>query len=57
MDERRIRMLILHGAIVLFLGLLAGMIIIRTILSWTTFLEISGRWPWKKTKGSPSSTT
>jgi len=29
------------------LGLLAGMIIIRTILGWTTVLEISGRWPWQ----------
>lgn len=30
------------------LGLLAGMIVIRTILGWTTVLEISGRWPWQK---------
>ena len=30
------------------LGLLAGMIVIRTILGWTTTLEISGRWPWQK---------
>jgi len=30
------------------LGLLAGMIVIRTILGWTTALEISGRWPWQK---------
>ena len=29
------------------LGLLAGMIIIRTMLSWTTALEINGRWPWQ----------
>jgi len=29
------------------LGLLAGMIVIRTILGWTTALEISGRWPWQ----------
>lgn len=39
------------------LGLLAAMIVIRTILGWTTALEISGRWPWQKPKGSPSSTT
>ena len=30
------------------LGLLVGMIVIRTILGWTTTLEISGRWPWQK---------
>ena len=30
------------------LGLLAGMIVIRTILGWTTTLEINGRWPWQK---------
>ena len=30
------------------LGLLAMMIGIRTILSWTTVLEMSGRWPWQR---------
>ena len=30
------------------LGLLAGMIVIRTMLGWTTALEISGHWPWQK---------
>ena len=30
------------------LGLLAGMIVIRTILGWTTALEINRRWPWQK---------
>ena len=30
------------------IGLLAAMIIIRTILGWTTVLEISGRWPWQR---------
>ena len=30
------------------LGLLAGMIVIRTILGWTTVLEINGRWPWQR---------
>jgi uncharacterized membrane protein len=29
-------------------SLLAGMIIIRTILGWTTVLEVSGRWPWQR---------
>ena len=36
------------------LGLLAGMIIIRTILGWTTFVEISGRWQWQKVPASPT---
>jgi len=31
------------------LGLLAITIVIRTILSWTTMLEMNGRWPWQKT--------
>jgi len=30
------------------LGLLAVMVAVRTILGWTTVLEISGRWPWQK---------
>ena len=30
------------------LGLLAVMIAIRTILSWTMVLEVTGRWPWQK---------
>jgi uncharacterized membrane protein len=29
------------------LGILAAMIAIRTILGWTMFVEISGRWPWQ----------
>jgi uncharacterized membrane protein len=29
-------------------GLLATMIIIRTMLGWTTVLEVSGRWPWQR---------
>jgi uncharacterized membrane protein len=33
------------------LGLLALMIVIRTILSWTTVLETSGHWPWQKAPG------
>jgi uncharacterized membrane protein len=27
------------------LGLLAGLVIVRTFLSWTLILEIEGRWP------------
>lgn len=40
------------------LGLLAGMIVIRTMLGWTTALEISGRWPWQKQRpeAAPSQT-
>ena len=28
-------------------GLLAGMIAVRTILSWTVVLEMDGHWPWQ----------
>jgi uncharacterized membrane protein len=28
------------------LGLLAGLVIVRTFLSWTLVLEIEGHWPW-----------
>lgn len=30
------------------LGLLAGLVLIRTFLSWTLVLEIDGRWPWRR---------
>jgi len=36
------------------LGVLAAMIVIRTILGWTTTLEINGRWPWQKPKANSS---
>jgi uncharacterized membrane protein len=29
------------------LGLLAGLVLVRTFLSWTLALEIDGRWPWQ----------
>ena len=29
------------------LGLLAGLVVVRTFLSWTLVLEIEGRWPWR----------
>jgi uncharacterized membrane protein len=29
------------------IGHLAGMIAVRTILSWTMVLEMDGRWPWQ----------
>lgn len=28
------------------LGLLAGLVVVRTFLNWTLVLEIEGRWPW-----------
>lgn len=28
------------------LGLLAGLVLVRTFLSWTLVLEIEARWPW-----------
>jgi uncharacterized membrane protein len=30
------------------LGLLAGLVDVRTFLSWTLVLEIEGRWPWQR---------
>jgi uncharacterized membrane protein len=30
------------------LGLLAGLVVVRTFLSWTLILEIEGRWPWQR---------
>ena len=30
------------------LGLLAGLVVVRTFLSWTLVLEIEGRWPWQQ---------
>jgi uncharacterized membrane protein len=30
------------------LGLLAGLVLVRTFLSWTLVLEIEGRWPWHR---------
>ena len=29
------------------LGLLAGLVVVRTFLTWTLELEIEGRWPWQ----------
>jgi uncharacterized membrane protein len=33
---------------VMSLALLAGLVLIRTFLSWTLVLEIEGRWPWAR---------
>ena len=37
------------------LGLLAGLVLVRTFLSWTLVLEIEGRWPWKRELLMPTS--
>jgi uncharacterized membrane protein len=36
------------------LSLLAGLVLIRTFLSWTLVLEIDGRWPWQRETAAPS---
>jgi uncharacterized membrane protein len=36
------------------IGLLAGMIAVRTIIGWTMALEIDGHWPWQKEYRNPS---
>jgi uncharacterized membrane protein len=39
------------------LGLLAGLVVVRTFLNWTLVLEIEGHWPWQRqlmpTNGGP----
>ena len=37
------------------MGLLAAMIVVRTVLGWTTVLEVSGRWPWQSARSPTSS--
>src|SRR5262249_23493866 len=39
---------IAHELSVMSLGLLAGLVFVRTFLSWTLVLEIEGRWPWQR---------
>ena len=36
------------------LGLLAGLVLVRTFLSWTLILEIEGRWPWQREPAAPA---
>ena len=36
------------------LGVLAGLVMVRTFLSWTLSLEIEGRWPWQNESRSSS---
>ena len=38
------------------LELLAGLVLIRTFLSWTLVLEIEGRWPWQRDPASTAQT-
>lgn len=33
------------------IAVLAAIVVIRTFLSWSLELEISGRWPWQKEQG------
>lgn len=35
------------------IGLLAGLVVIRTFLNWTLVLEIEGRWPWQRKERVP----
>jgi uncharacterized membrane protein len=35
-------------------GVLACIVLIRTFLSWSLELEITGRWPWQKEQQGPS---
>ena len=37
-----------HELTFLSLGLLAGLVLVRTFLSGTLSLEIEGRWPWQR---------
>ena len=37
------------------LGQLAGLLLIRTFLSWTLVLEIERRWPWRRGPASDAS--
>ncbi len=39
---------IAHELTFMSLGLLAGLVMVRTFLSWTLVLEIEGRWPWQR---------
>ncbi|TCW19349.1 uncharacterized protein DUF1622 [Dietzia cinnamea] len=39
-----------------FLAVLAAIVVIRTFLSWSLELELSGRWPWQKSRDSEAAT-
>jgi uncharacterized membrane protein len=46
---------IAHKLSVMSLGLLAGLVLVRTFLGWTLVLEIEGRWPWQREPSPRSS--
>jgi len=46
---------IAHELSFISLGLLAGLVLVRTFLSWTLVLEIDGRWPWQRQPSPMSS--
>lgn len=46
---------IAHELSFISLGLLAGLVMVRTFLSWTLVLEIDGRWPWQREPSPMSS--
>jgi uncharacterized membrane protein len=48
---------IAHELSFISLGLLAGLVLVRTFLSWTLVLEIEGRWPWQREPSPMSSRT
>jgi len=48
---------IAHELTFMSLGLLAGLVLVRTFLSWTLVLEIEGRWPWQREPSPVSSRT
>src|SRR5436190_22698322 len=46
---------IAHELTFMSLGLLPGLVLVRTFLSWTLVLEIDGRWPWQREPSPMSS--
>ena len=34
------------------IGLLGGLVVVRTFLGWTLTVEVEGHWPWQKAKES-----
>jgi len=46
---------IAHELTFISLGLLAGLVLVRTFLSWTLVLEIDGRWSWQREPSPMSS--
>jgi uncharacterized membrane protein len=46
---------IAHELTFMSLSLLAGLVLVRTFLSWTLELESDGRWPWRREPSPMSS--